>query len=85
MGPAAMRLTAYRKCALKWHPDRNPDNREEAEHKFKEITAAYEVLRPAKMRFASPITMFAIITGTNGFKQARYVSWLSNIPANSSR
>lgn len=35
---------SYRKLALKWHPDRNTDNKEEAENKFKEITEAYEVL-----------------------------------------
>merc|ERR1719421_2620065 len=35
---------AYRKLALKWHPDTNPDNREEAERKFKEISEAYSVL-----------------------------------------
>jgi curved DNA-binding protein CbpA len=35
---------AYRKKALKWHPDKNPNNREQAENKFKEIQAAYEVL-----------------------------------------
>ena len=30
--------------ALKWHPDKNPDQKEEAEKKFKEISEAYEVL-----------------------------------------
>lgn len=34
---------AYKKLALQWHPDKNVDNREEAEAKFREIAAAYEV------------------------------------------
>ena len=34
---------AYRKVALKYHPDRNPDNKE-AEDKFKEAAEAYDVL-----------------------------------------
>ncbi len=35
---------AYRNLAKKWHPDMNPDNKKEAEEKFKEISEAYEVL-----------------------------------------
>ncbi|KAL8480644.1 hypothetical protein ACS0TY_027254 [Phlomoides rotata] len=34
---------AYKKLALLWHPDKNVENREEAEAKFREIAAAYEV------------------------------------------
>ncbi len=34
----------YRKKALKWHPDKNPNNKEQAEKMFKEISEAYEVL-----------------------------------------
>src|SRR5919108_1174820 len=36
--------SAYRKAALKWHPDRNPENKTEAEEKFRECTEAYSVL-----------------------------------------
>jgi molecular chaperone DnaJ len=40
---------AYRKLALKYHPDRSPDDKQ-AEEKFKEATEAYEVLRDSSRR-----------------------------------
>jgi len=42
--------SSYRKAALKWHPDRSPENKEEAEHRFRECTEAYSVLSDTQKR-----------------------------------
>lgn len=41
---------AYRRLAGKYHPDRNADNKEESEKKFKEVQKAYEVLYDEEKR-----------------------------------
>lgn len=47
---------AYRKMAMKWHPDKNTDKKEEAERRFKEIAEAYDVLVSARAaRAAAPL------------------------------
>src|SRR5262245_26667013 len=43
--------SAFRKLAMKWHPDRNPGDNS-SEHRFKEINEAYEVLKDGDKRAA---------------------------------
>ena len=43
--------SAYRKLAMKYHPDRNPDDKE-AEKKFREVTESYEILKDQEKRSA---------------------------------
>ena len=43
--------TAFRKLAMKWHPDKNPGD-PACEHKFKEISEAYEILKDGNKRAA---------------------------------
>ena len=56
---------AYRKLAIKYHPDRNAGN-PEAEEKFKEATEAYEVLGDDKKRQAYDQFGFAGVEGNMG-------------------
>ena len=71
---------AYRKLAKKYHPDANPDNKAEAETKFKEVNEAYEVLSDKQKRnmydqfghsgpngYANDFSGFSGFDGFNGF------------------
>ena len=57
---------AYRKKALKWHPDKNPNNKEEAAKKFKSIGEAYQVLSNEQERAAYDRFGKAGVDGSSG-------------------
>ena len=57
---------AYRKLALKYHPDKNPDNKE-AEEKFKEAAEAYEVLSDPQKKARYDQYGHAGMSGSAGF------------------
>jgi len=56
---------SYRQSALKWHPDRNPVNKEEAEIKFRECTEAYSVLSDPQKRQVYDTYGHAGLSGSN--------------------
>jgi len=58
--------SAYRKAALKWHPDRSPENKTEAEVKFRECTEAYSVLSDAQKRQMYDTYGHAGLSGAGG-------------------
>ena len=57
---------AYKKMAIKYHPDRNPGNKE-AEEKFKEAAEAYDVLHDTEKRQRYDQFGFAGMNGQGGF------------------
>ena len=59
---------AFRRLALRYHPDRNPSNSKEAEEKFKEINEAYEVLSDEEER-----RQHDYLTGLSGYPRSRIV------------
>jgi molecular chaperone DnaJ len=58
--------SAYRKAALKWHPDRNPENKHVAEEHFREATEAYSVLSDPQKRAAYDRFGHAGVVGFGG-------------------
>jgi len=57
---------AYRRLALKWHPDKNPKKQGEATKKFKEVSEAYEVLSDENRRRRYDIVGHDSLTNGNG-------------------
>jgi len=65
---------AYRKLALKYHPDKNKGNAE-AEEKFKEATEAYEILRDPKKRAQYDKFGHEGVAGFEGFGRGAYADF----------
>jgi molecular chaperone DnaJ len=59
--------SAYRRMALQHHPDRNPNDKETAEERFKELTEAYSILADPQKRAAYDHYGHAAFNGTRGW------------------
>jgi len=74
---------AYYKLSKQWHPDKNPENMEEATAKFQKISEAYQVLSDASLRerydkygkeavsetaFTDPSELFSMLFGGGRFE-----------------
>ena len=71
--------SAYRKLAMKYHPDRNPDN-PEAKEKFTEISEAYEVLsNPEKRQRYDQFGHQGVNFGPGGFDFSRDFSGFQDV------
>ncbi len=64
---------AYRQLALKYHPDKNPDNKEAEEH-FKEAAEAYEILSDETKRNRYDQYGHAGLGGASGNQWLQYVN-----------
>lgn len=71
--------SAYRKLAMKWHPDRNPDN-PDAKAKFQEASEAYEVLsNPEKRQRYDQFGHQGVNFGPGGFDFGRDFSHFQDV------
>jgi molecular chaperone DnaJ len=59
--------SAYRKLAIQFHPDKNPDDPRAAEEKFKEISEAYSVLADPQKRAAYDRYGHAAVSGSGSY------------------
>lgn len=71
----------YKKLAFKWHPDKNQDNKAEAEKKFKDISKAYQILSEPDKRKIYDLTGSDDSLQTTSFKneQELFQEFFSNL------